>query len=98
MQREEKVDRYVTFSNINCHERARRVMAAIIRVLEKQEKPNLFWLRFLDKTPPSYYSGEDDEDLLYHICANLFYIEELFEAEGDQEGLALMDTAEYDCC
>lgn len=94
----EKVDRYVTFQNINCFERAQRVMAAAVRVLSDPAHHNPFWQQFLDKTPPSFASGEEDEDLLYHICANLFYLEELFEAAADEEGLALLDTAEYDCC
>lgn len=93
----ENVDRYVTFSNINCYERARRVMTAAKRVIQAAP-PNPFWQRFLDKTPASFESGEEDEALLYHICANLFYLEELFEAAQDSEGLALLDTAEPDCC
>jgi hypothetical protein len=94
----EKVDRYVSFQNINCFERAFEVMRVAKRVLANPAYHNPFWQQFLDKTPPSYESGEEDEDLLYHICANLFYLEELFEAAEDKEGLALLDTAEYDCC
>ena len=48
--------------------------------------------------PPGYYSGEPTEDLLYLVCSNTYYIEELFEKFGDEAGLRLLQKAELECC
>ena len=95
---EEVVDRYVTFKNINCYLRAKEVLEHVVRVVNSQENPNPFWKNYIEKMPESFYTGVEDEELIYHVCANVFYIDDLFERAGDEAALAIMDKAEFDCC
>ncbi|MBP7489934.1 MAG: N(2)-fixation sustaining protein CowN, partial [Azospira sp.] len=65
---------------------------------EGPERTNKYWEYFVAKIPPGYYSGEPTEDLLYLVCSNTYYIEELFEKFDDAEGLQLLQRAELECC
>lgn len=96
--KKETVDRYVTFMNIDCYKHATEVIDAIIEVTEDEKYNNRFWEVFKEKIPQSYHEKESDEKVLYHVCASVFYIEELFEESNHTIGLALMKNCEYQCC
>ncbi|TLS17554.1 N(2)-fixation sustaining protein CowN [Azospira oryzae] len=91
-------DRYVSFEGIDCWHNACAVVARVLHHYEGPERTNKYWEYFVAKIPPGYYSGEPTEDLLYLVCSNTYYIEELFEKFGDAEGLQLLQRAELECC
>jgi hypothetical protein len=95
---EETVDRYVSFMNIDCYKHASDVIDAIIEVTETKEYNNRFWEVYKEKIPQSYFDKKSDEKVLYHVCASVFYIEELFEQSNHAVGLGLMKNCEYQCC
>ncbi|CAE10119.1 hypothetical protein WS1017 [Wolinella succinogenes] len=93
------MDRYVTFERIDCFKNAHEVVSNALRVLEANpEMKNPFWEKFCSKIPDSFYSYTPQEDLLYLVCANVFYLEELFDEAEDEEGQAIMSRCEFECC
>jgi len=95
-------DRYVTFENIDCYNDAKLVLDAMYELFNiKDEAKNEFWLRFETKLPNDYTTTPVDElgrDILYVICSNVFYLEELFEKYEFEKGISLLTTIEFDCC
>jgi len=94
----EVVDRYVSFMNIDCYKHASDVIDSIVEVTKDERYNNLFWEAFKAKIPQSYHDNHSDEKVLYHVCASVFYIEELFEQSDYAPGLELMKNCEYQCC
>ncbi|MFY9141880.1 N(2)-fixation sustaining protein CowN [Sulfuricurvum sp.] len=92
------VDRYVSFMNIDCYQHASDVIGCILEVTADKQYTNLFWEAFKAKIPQCYYEHQSDEKVLYHVCASVFYIEELFEESAHEAGLELMKNCEYQCC
>lgn len=91
-------ERYISFKNIDCHKKARLVLDEVLAVLEDSTFKNPFWERFETKIPQRYYKNEEDEDILYLVCSNVFYIEELFEDADSTKGEELISDCEFDCC
>lgn len=95
-------DRYVTFNNIDCYKDAANVLDALYELFEKKpESKNSFWERFDTYIPENYHevlAKENEKDILYHICSNVFYMSDLFEEYDFEKGIALLDTVEMDCC
>jgi len=94
----ETTDRYVTFANIDCYKYASEVLDGIIEVTTDEKFNNQFWDTFKSKIPQTYRDKNPDEKVLYLVCANVFYIEELFEVSKHERGLEIMKKCEYDCC
>jgi N(2)-fixation sustaining protein CowN len=96
-------ERYVSFENIDCFENACVVVDNMLRVLENPEHMNLYWKKILPMIPEQAYKArnaklDESEVLLYLICSNVFYIEELFENADDAQGLAALKRCELECC
>ncbi|AXX93213.1 N(2)-fixation sustaining protein CowN [Malaciobacter molluscorum LMG 25693] len=95
-------DRYVTFDNIDCYKDAANVLDALYELFEqKPESKNNFWNRFDTFIPENYHeilAKENEKDILYHICSNVFYIFDLFEEYDFEKGIELLDRVEFDCC
>jgi hypothetical protein len=95
-------DRYITFENIDCYNNAKLVLDAMYELFDaNSEAKNEFWERFETKLPSDYITTPVDElgrDILYVICSNVFYLEELFEKYTFEKGTALLNTTEFDCC
>ncbi len=95
-------ERYVSFENINCFENACCVVDNMLRVLENPEHMNLYWKKIIPMIPKAYYerdpSLDESEALLYLICSNVFYIEELFDNADDEAGIASLRKCELECC
>ena len=91
-------DRYVSFMNIDCYKHASEVVDCIIEATADEQFNNPFWDVFKSKIPQAYYDKNPDEKVLYLVCANVFYIEELFEESEHARGLEIMKKCEYDCC
>ncbi len=95
-------DRYITFQNIDCYENAALVLDAMIALFEeKPEAKNSLWLNFMEKIPENYrevWSKGEEKDTLYLVCANVFYISDLFEEYDFLQGIEVLDQVELECC
>ncbi len=93
-----KIDRYESFQGIDCFRNASAVIERVLLHVNGPEKTNIYWEYFVKKIPEGYYSQTPTEDLLYLVCSNTYYIEELFEKFDDQEGLSRLQKCELECC
>jgi len=95
-------ERYVSFEKIDCFENACCVIDHMLRVLENEAYMNLYWKKVVPTIPAAYYSrkaiDDESEALLYLVCSNVFYIEELFEKAEDEQGFAALRKCELECC
>lgn len=95
-------DRYITFENIDCYENAALVLDAMIALFtEKPESKNDLWVNFMDKIPDNYrevWQKGDEKDTLYLVCANVFYISDLFEEYDFEQGIEVLEQVELECC
>lgn len=98
----ESKDRYITFSNIDCYENAALVLDAMNELFElKPESKNELWVNFMQKIPKNYrevFKENNDHDTLYLVCANVFYISDLFEENDFDKGMEVLDQVELECC
>lgn len=93
------LERYVSFENIDCFKNACDVLDAFFALLRENPKANNgFWEKFKDKIPANYYTRTPDEDVLYLVCSNVFYLEELFENHEFTQGQDALRKAELECC
>lgn len=103
MHDEQRVnERYESFKNINCFENACNVIDQMLRVLENPEHNNLYWEKIVPTIPEAYFKRDpeldENEAVLYLVCANVFYLEELFENAEDEPGLEALNKCELECC
>lgn len=103
MHNEDRVnERYETFENIDCFENACQVIDHLLLVTKNPEHNNLYWKKIIPTIPEAYYSrkaGDDSsEALLYLVCSNVFYLEELFENAEHEAGLSALKVCELECC
>lgn len=95
-------DRYITFDNIDCYENSALVIDAMIELFEKKpDSKNKLWNNFMNKIPTNYrevFEKDGNKDILYLVCANVFYISDLFEEYEFEEGIEVLDQVELDCC
>ena len=98
----EQKDRYVTFKNIDCYENAALVLDAMNNLfIEIPESKNVLWKNFMKKIPENYreiFAKGEEKDTLYLVCANVFYISDLFDEYDFTEGIDVLDQAELECC
>jgi len=99
---QEVKDRYITFNNIDCYENAALVLDAMNELFElKPESKNELWVKFMDKIPKNYrevWSKGNEKDTLYLVCANVFYIHDLFDQFEFEKGTLVLDQVELECC
>lgn len=103
MSEEIRVDeRYVSFENIDCFENACVVIDHLLRVTQNPEHMNLYWKKIIPTIPEAYhardYKADTKEELLYLVCSNVFYFEELFENADDEAALLALRKCELECC
>lgn len=95
-------DRYISFENIDCYENAINVLKMMDELFEvKPKSKNAFWERFFENIPQNYeeeFALENNKDILYHVCSNVFYISDLFEAYDYEKGIEYLDQCELECC
>ncbi len=95
-------DRYITFNNIDCYENAALVLDAMNELFElKPESKNELWVRFMQKIPDNYkevFKKDEGHDTLYLVCANVFYISDLFDEHDFEKGIEVLDQVEMECC
>lgn len=95
-------DRYITFENIDCYEDAVLVLDAMIELFTKEPtSKNELWVKFMNKIPHNYrevWSKGEEKDTLYLVCANVFYIHDLFDEYEFEKGTEVLDQVELECC
>lgn len=95
-------DRYITFNNIDCYENAALVLDAMNKLFNKTpESKNELWIRFMEKIPTNYrevFKENNNNDTLYLVCANVFYISDLFDEYEFEDGIELLNQVELECC
>lgn len=94
----DRPDRYISFQGINCFENACCVIDRALLHIQSGTKVPKYWEYFTRKIPEGYYQRTHTEDVLYLVCSNVFYLEELFEKFSDHEGLFHLERAEMECC
>lgn len=94
----ERPDRYVSFEGIDCAANAQKVLDIAIQILSREGFGNEFWDLFLKKYNKALESPTKEDDILYLVCSNVYYLEELFEKAESKEGMDAMGLCEYDCC
>ncbi len=92
-------DRYVSFQGIDCTANTRAVVDRVLRHIADPARSNPFWERFKQRLAEA---GNDPTarkaDGLCLACSHVYYIDELFEEQGDEVGLAMLRKLEDECC
>lgn len=94
-------DRYVSFKNIDCYQNAIDVLDAMYELFQKHpQSKNKLWEAFDAKIPDDYKTQikKEGSDILYQVCSNVFYIDDLFEEYDWQKGIEALEKAELECC
>lgn len=96
-------ERYVSFERIDCFENACVVIDNLLRVLENEAYNNLYWKKIVPTIPEAYYKRDpkldEKEVILYLVCSNVFYLEELFDdIAEDVQAMAALRKCELECC
>jgi N(2)-fixation sustaining protein CowN len=91
-------DRYTTFTGIDCEGNAKVVVERVLALTAMPEHSNCFWDRFKIRLAEAGKVGARKADELCLACSHTYYIEELFEAAGDQVGLEALRRLEDECC
>lgn len=98
MSENNKPDRYVSFQGIDCSEKARKTLNVALELTASHDYKNKFWDLFRTKYEGALCSETTDDDLLYLVCSSVYYLEELFEAAQNNDGLELLEDCEFNCC
>lgn len=91
-------DRYISFNGIDCDGNARIVVEHVLALIDQPAFNNRFWDRFRIRVAEAGKLGARKSDELCLACSHTYYIEELFEAAGDETGLAALRRLEDECC
>jgi hypothetical protein len=91
-------DRYVSFQDIDCDGNSRQVLERLRLHIDDPAKTNAFWERFKEKLAVTDDPVKRQADGLCLLCANVYYIADLFEEYEDEVGQALLRRLEDECC
>ena len=91
-------DRYVTFKGIDCDGNALIVIEHVLALTDDPTHSNALWDRFKARLAEAGKVGARKADELCLACSHTYYIEELFEAAGDEVGLEALRRLEDECC
>lgn len=93
---------YVSFNKINCFENACLVLDHMLETLENPAHMNIYWEKVIPKIPQAYYDRDEKadtkEEVLYLVCSNAFYLDELFENAQNELAIELLNKCEFECC
>lgn len=97
----EGVDRYVTFKGIDCMGLASAVVNKVLHwIVAEPAQCNELWERFRNRVEaarqPQPPLGTPDE--LFLVCSHTYYLYDLFEDCGDDEGEQFVRLIEDNCC
>lgn len=93
-------DRYVSFCNIDCDGMAARLLPlARDRLAAQGRLANPFWARFCARAEAISAHGQaEGVDALYLVCSHVMYLAEVFEEPDGEDGRALLEAIELQCC
>lgn len=91
-------DRYRSFQGIDCYGGAAAVVERLRLHIADPAHDNALWQRFTARLADAAASDNLKPDILFLVCSHVYYIAELFETVNDDEGLALLQRLEFDCC
>ncbi len=95
-------ERYISFKNIDCFNNALEVLDLMVETTKEPKNDNPYWQKIRSSLPEGYTKRDPEfdkkEELLYIVCSNVFYLEELFEDAGCEEGLEALNRCELECC
>ncbi len=91
-------ERYVTFRGIDCAGNSAKVLEHVRAIVGDPEKSNAFWDRFQERVKAAEDAQNRVTDELCLLCSHTYFIEELFEEHGDEEGLRHLKRLEEECC
>lgn len=91
-------DRYVSFSGIDCEGNTAKLLARVFRHIDDPAKTNAFWEKFRAEVQAADDIHERKFDGLCLVCARVGILSELFEQYDDEEGIALLERIENECC
>lgn len=94
----DKTDRYVSFKGIDCEGNNEKLLAMVFRHIDDPAKNNAFWDKFRAEVAAADNIYERKFDGLCIVCARVAIISELFEEYEDEEGLAMLEKIEHECC
>ncbi|KKD37564.1 MAG: N(2)-fixation sustaining protein CowN [Limnoraphis robusta] len=95
MTSDKKLDRYITFKDIDCDRLARRLVDRIEYYLDHSSEPSSWLEYFKMKLVERQKMGQDE---LFFVGSQVNSIRALFEQFEDVEALNLLDQVEEDCC
>lgn len=91
-------DRYVSFAGIDCEGNTAKLLARVFHHIDDPAKTNAFWEKFRAEVQAAEDIHERKFDGLCLICARVGILYELFEEYDDEEGTALLEKIENECC
>lgn len=91
-------ERYVTFKGIDCAGNSAKVIEHVLAIIQDPANSNPFWDRFKARLDASGNVQHRVSDELCLLCSHTYFIEELFEEHGDEEGLRHLKRLEEECC
>lgn len=91
-------ERYVTFRGIDCAGNSAKVLEHVHALISDPAKSNAFWDRFKERAKAAEDKQNRVTDELCLLCSHTYFIEELFEEYGDEEGLRHLRRLEQECC
>lgn len=89
------IDRYISFSGIDCDRRAQQLIALIHQHIAALGEASQWSGYFVTKLAESQQRGQDE---LHFIGSQVNALRELFLLCCDQEAMALLDALEEECC
>ncbi len=91
-------ERYVSFKGIDCAGNSARLLRHIYAIIGDASKSNAFWERFKERMTAAEDTENRVTDELCLLCSHTYFIEELFDEHGDEEGLLHLRRLEEECC
>ncbi len=90
--------RYTTFRGITCESDTARLLERMFLLIDDPAKTNAFWEKFRAEIMAAENLHERKFDGLCLVCARVGILYELFEEYEDEEGLAILEKIENECC
>ena len=94
-------DRYVTFKNIDCEGNTNRLINMLRSHIDQPQQGNPFWEKMtglLDRITQGIPVNGIRMDYLFFIHSYINNIRDIFEQQGDEEALELLERIERESC
>lgn len=101
MTSSEKPDRYKSFKGIDFEGNTQLVIDMLRRHIDNPQSGNLFYEKlseYLDRVENGVPINGKHMDKLFFIHCYMNNLRDIFENEGDEEGLQILEKVERECC